>query len=815
MRQKIKIILGKVENYPFGWRQLSVWLAAVLAIRNILESFSDGGGRILDWQSFFLYYPAFYLSLFLSLALVVKLFSGRNILIAVKMIFVFSFIVWLPPLVDLLFPFWSNMSYIGVSGWGDFFQSFIRLGLGGIYGQGASLGIKFELVVATVGLFGYFIFCGKNLLRALAGAIAAYAVIILHGLAPSILAWPAHWRGGETVYNDRLIALFFLLLSIVWVIFIIRLFARQKLKDWFFSLDWFRVFLVWIMLGLGAGVYLSQRLDQADSYNNFEFYAVRFLALLALGLIMWQIGRTMNDWNDYFFDKESGNPNLLDRFSRTEIKTMLGLYLLFATGLSAVIGYDVFVMLAAYLLIGYAYCFPPLHLKKRFIFSALALAIDYLLAFWIGYAALFAAGDSLSLMPFRFSFLAFAVSFLIVGIKDVKDERGDLLQGVDTIVTRFGRKKSAPIIGAMIFVALLLPGFFIGYQLFLSGLLCFAAISFITGKFQSISRRKEILAAIGGYLILSLVLCFLSAPSYPAGRLDLARDAGWHPAASSELWLASGFLADDNGNNYYWSQIYNPKVGNFLSVVDLSAGKIYRHQSADGGLAATKNNFSFFQPTADVFDFSTVKSENPFFLSFKSPFTGGRLSLAAEQAGKEFVLLSDSGRLSLPKGGEADYYVLPDLRLDGKLVFFRDKFVRLSGSGRVAHLWGDLSLDYKRWLAIDANFSAGKKVSILIFDYDTESAVYGAITEAGKTSYFSLLSIEPVNFWESEKTGDIWPKEVRIKNDDVGFDLTLKAILPDQEIAGHRIWDGIMTVTGNIAGETADGWASWREIRAN
>jgi 4-hydroxybenzoate polyprenyltransferase len=816
MLNKARQILSRIEDYPFKLWQLLAWFIFVTFFRNLIESLSDADGRILGFKAFFLHYPLYYVAVFSTIIIIFYLLSRQDIYKIAKVVLVFSFFIFIAPLVDLFFPLSANMSYIKLESWDMVLKSYFSLALGGSYLQGASLGIKVELIFALFGALIYLILKRVSYLKAILGSLVVYVLIITSGLITTFYSFLYQKLGSEFEYDTSLIGLSWILISLILILFIFYLRDKSKFQLWLRKINWFRTSIVWIMIILGLSLYFYQRLNPADLSENLPLYIVKIIAAIFAGFLVWQIGRVMNDLADVKFDAASQNDNLLNHFAKNELINLLVIYLLFFAATSLLISYEFFTILAIYLLVGYFYCFKPIHLKRHFILASLALGFAYLLAFWAGYVLFFTKGDSLNLIPTRFSLLILLMMVLAISFKDVKDGASDHLQGMTTLVTAFGPRKAALIINFLIFIIALLPALFLkNLWLVIPGVLGYLIIFYTTSGFKDISNKITILLTFVAYLISAVLIINLTTPQYLIGKIDLAKNAGWHPEASQELWFLSSLVIDEDNNQYYFSQTYNPAAGSFFTLIKLEDNTQFKEFFPnDNNLAITKNQLNLNHPLAFYNDANQIKAKDNFSYTIQSSFEKGLLRFnLANQKPPSILTLAPAGEISLKNRNKVKYFAFPNLETSGQIVFEKDKLVAVSGETWLEHLWGDFKVDYRRWNIFNLNLDNEARILISIFDYGDSLLVYGSLIEKGKQTQFQQLEIIPIAEWENPETKNKWLTELEIKNSDLNFNFNLKAIFPEQEIIDQNIWEGLMIINGEMNGKSTTGWANFREVR--
>ncbi len=168
-----------------------------------------------------------------------------------------------------------------------------------------------------------------------------------------------------------------------------------------------------------------------------------FLAGLALGLSIY----VFNDLTDC----DTDTINKIVRPIQAKLVTRRGARLLvlflsaFALSISLLINSTMFMLFLAALILGVAYSWPKLGLKKKIPFKTLMVGSGALLASLSGGAAV---GEISGRVVFA-SALAFAVIFMLSTITDLLDIEGDRLTGVKSVPVILGVRPTVRIILAI------------------------------------------------------------------------------------------------------------------------------------------------------------------------------------------------------------------------------------------------------------------------------------------------------------------------------------------------------------------------------
>ena len=794
--------------------QLLAWTYFIVVSRNLLECLTDNGGKIADFNIIFISYPVYYFLCFTAVTLVIYAFCRTEILMIFKTVGLFSFFVFIAPVVDYIFPLYQNQSYGLVNSWDYFFRAYYTLGLGELYLQGASFGVKMEFLLVLFGVAAYLLLKKKNFILALGGGFFAYAALLTVGFTQTYINLAYRLLGQS--YSDNLSVLAFVLLALLAAagaaVFIIH--DRAKFFAWLKSINYFRGALMTVILGLGFMLFVRQRLTAAAFTADLPLHLIKISAACLAAFLAWQIARLFNDLADCEADRLNGSENILNRFSREETVGLFLIYLLFFIGLALVVGYHFFALLILPLGLSYFYSFAPMQLKKHFVTASLTCSLSYLLVFFAGYSILFTPADSLNFIPKDIVYLFFIIFALAISFKDVKDESGDRCQGRVTLYTVFGRAQALWIVRLLILAAALLPALFLGeWPLLITGLLAYLTIWGVTRGFNDIGAKKSIFVIVIAYIIVSGIFVSAARPERLFGSINLDRDLGWHPKAEEEIWFLSAYLGDAGANQYFLSQTFIPKVGTYLTLIGINDHKIIKEfYPAKNNLAVTKNEFRLIQSIPGYIQSDQITARKNYGFGLQTFFAAGLANLNFKNQPLAVLLASPSGAISLANQSLINYFALPNLQVSGKIVFKNEKKLRVQGIAWLEHFWGSPKIDYQRWATFNASLDNGAKLTINLFDYGQSGLIYGAWLKDGKTQTFSRLEIKPLAIWKNPATGNEWLSEFEISSPEQGFKLHFQAPFSEQEVAGQNIWEGLMFISGDWSGQTVKGWSNYRQV---
>lgn len=461
---------------------LLIFFSAV-TLRNFLEIFSDTAkisfslyplnhplffAASLSLCITFIHYYAFWLALFLALAIIFSCLTKENISKTLKVVFTFSIILNITPLFDLLVSGGKgmNISYIYPKNILEFLPVPKALTPGMILTSIAGIGLSF-------------IYCRvktNNNLKGMLGGISLYVLLLATSLLPLLLK----------ARHPLPIIRFLFLLTFMETLFI---FYRLK-KSYFISLlkdiRWLRVLHFYSMFILGiilAGNPLINLLKQSLS----EFLLTVFSTFLC-----WIIAIISNNIEDLHIDRitNANRPLTSGAIPRHDYYRIAAVFSCLAFAMALAVNFTTFFF--ALLLIGNSllYSLPPLRLKRVPIFSKVFISFNSLLVVMLGYIF---AGRELLDFPgiFNWYFLIFIT--LSLNFIDLKDYAGDKEAGVRTLPVIFGLRKAKLIIGLFFLVSYIaIGGVFIDQRLIMPAL-SVGAVQFLLINRENY-REKAVLA---------------------------------------------------------------------------------------------------------------------------------------------------------------------------------------------------------------------------------------------------------------------------------------------------------------------------------
>ncbi len=205
MLGRLFALAERLQEKPIS---LGAWLGGLLsliAVRNVLESFS-GGIPLPELGTHFLHYPFALIVALLALVLLLSAFSRMPVVKPTRLILYPWTLILLPPLLDLAIP-GSETKIIGYvpatqePGWVllSFFNPWAR-------GRIITPGVRIEYFLGCMLAGAYIYHFGRSWLRALLGFVCIYLVAVALAMKPGLYLWLFRTMGMEAGSRKLFIA---------------------------------------------------------------------------------------------------------------------------------------------------------------------------------------------------------------------------------------------------------------------------------------------------------------------------------------------------------------------------------------------------------------------------------------------------------------------------------------------------------------------------------------------------------------------------------------------------------------------------------
>ncbi|MCC7160771.1 UbiA family prenyltransferase [Candidatus Nomurabacteria bacterium] len=504
-------IINKIENIQLSfWSTISLIYIAIF-FRTFLENFANTSNlnHMTGFVDTFLGYPAWFSIIFLAVFIIARILTKEEITKVSKVVAVFSFIVMVPPIVDLILNKGNPIPYIFISGnYSELLKSFFTYFGGGDLG----IGIRTEVAVVLTG-FGFYIFNKtKNVGHTIIGIFLLYSTIFVALIFPTLVLSLKNTISNEyqvinksntidfyfkkepvksvteerTFLIDTVIdknfysplaqrilnmysttfAIIFLAINAILMGWYLFLYSSKKFFAVFRNFRYLRIVHYFLMISVGIylGVTLTGRSPVGSIFDLFSFVSLFLAILFAWLFAVWE-----NDEVDIEIDRISNQERPLVKedslFSLKEWQDIKYLFLTYSLGFAFLSGLYSLVFVLLFIFVYHIYSTPPLKLKRFIGISSLLIAINALLAVWMGFF-LSAGTEKLSAFPGKYTFAILLIFLLVENVKNIKDIEGDKKEGIKTIPVIFGEKKGKMIIGCCLFLAAILVPFIFYFSIY-------------------------------------------------------------------------------------------------------------------------------------------------------------------------------------------------------------------------------------------------------------------------------------------------------------------------------------------------------------
>jgi 4-hydroxybenzoate polyprenyltransferase len=454
---KLRKFFDKIESDNSS---LLYWLLAFVAIifvRNFLEEALESSHNIISLQYFFVEYTLWYVLLFLSLLILLRLITKEKSINIAKVLTVFFILILIVPVIDFFASSGAGyqMRYLR----GDtthLLNNFITA-----YSDVGTIGQRIEGVLFEVLLFAYIFVKTRSYLKSIMGILAAYVILLFCAALPSLiyllsnlffespLSTSVFAPGGafiqkifESYISQYIVILVIALLIILELPLILFISDRRKFKFVKGLVRPLRL-LHYEFLAL-FGLLLGFSLTGGLQFELYNFLLP--LAFLVSTALIYQFACVVND----IFDK--------DLYARLKISKSeenskdlgyIAVALLILSLLATyAVGPELFILLATFASLAYLYSAPPLRLKKYPVVASLVLAICSLIIVLGGFAV-FAQDKSIEMFPSQIALMILVVYTLGTNYKDLKDIKLDKENKIYTIPVLFGEKRGGVIVSLM------------------------------------------------------------------------------------------------------------------------------------------------------------------------------------------------------------------------------------------------------------------------------------------------------------------------------------------------------------------------------
>lgn len=338
---------------------------------------------------------------------------------------------------------------------------------------GVTPGMKIETFLVIISVFGYVFVKTSSILRSLISGFVVYSAVFFWGCMPFAIKGFVEFFNIEYVLTPTLIVNFTLLLILIFGTIAYHLYNKKYIISILKDMDPFRVlhYLLMFVIGISIGLYAKNGSFSLNNSNLFQFIfapaAIVFAGIFAL---------VINGLADKKIDSIS-NPqrSLIDGTITVSHFIYIGIVSFFVAILySVVLGHVT--LLVILLLMGnyFIYSAPPLRLKRVPLFSKFFISLNSLILIMLGYYYITGTTNVHYL-----TVVAFLGGFtVLINFIDLKDYDGDKKEGIKTIPTLIGLKKSKILFGAFFLIGFISFGLFFENMILLAIMIILGIIEF-------------------------------------------------------------------------------------------------------------------------------------------------------------------------------------------------------------------------------------------------------------------------------------------------------------------------------------------------
>jgi len=487
----MKQIIEKIENLNISFWYIIAMFCFAISTRTFFENFvsSNYHGKLNGFINVFIHQPLWYISVFLGLAGIIYLFSGKPLSKVMNIISFGSFIIILPTIIDFLF-YRQKVVYEYITGsWSEIFRQYYTLL---INNTSFGIGIKTEIIIALISIFYYVYSQKKELLKSIIAVLMSYTLIFIMLIIPSVIYFFAGFfdslpaltslsikpfflsfdlshqfvfskaylsettfDGMKGVIQNLMYVLmaqssFYMLLIFSCGLALIK-FGVKKIMYFFGNFRWLRIAHYFILLSFG--IMIGQKnLNSISGFSNIYDWFSLFSTLFSL-LFAWLFAVWENDEVDKNIDQLSNTDRPLVKKIFTDIEWNNMKWVFFVLSIISAIlsGYPTLPAIILFIIFYHIYSVYPLRLKRFPIISSALVAMNACLAFLIGF--FFVAGNNpINVLPAKILAGIFLFYLCVENIKNLKDVAGDTKDKILSLPVIFGEKKGQIITWIIVFL---------------------------------------------------------------------------------------------------------------------------------------------------------------------------------------------------------------------------------------------------------------------------------------------------------------------------------------------------------------------------
>lgn len=449
MKKVLKLItdlITSAENSPTPLIYFILTFFFAISLRTFLEIFWENA-LFADWE--FYHFALSYVFIGLGISFVIFWATKEKIAKILRVVLPSFLILIITPLIDSIVSKGKgyHLAYFIPGLHQNLVIRFVKL-FGGLVGEkGATPGVRMEIFLILIGVFGYIYLKTKAKFKSLIFTLLAYGLLYLYALVLFIIKAIQNGFGLDYMANNMLVSQFYLLLLMAELIYLFYLWNRQYFKALLKDFRTLRILHYLLMFILGSMI--AQQVFGPISLTQEMIFAWP-LTLISIILSTIFIAVSNN-----LFDLKSDTINHPDRPSISGVIPQsvylklawfcLALALIYAW----MINFTTLILITSFIACYCLYSIPPWRLKRITLLSKLPLAASSVVIVILGYY--FISGQ-LNL-PLRIIIYFLITLTLTMNFIDLKDFPGDLQEGIRTLPVRLGMKLSQFLIGLFFFIA--------------------------------------------------------------------------------------------------------------------------------------------------------------------------------------------------------------------------------------------------------------------------------------------------------------------------------------------------------------------------
>ncbi len=477
-----------IERLNAGPLQLAGVLVSVLFVRIVLEWALEAQKAIEPPASLVLF-VAYFASSLAGLFLILWWTSGKPSLSVAKVLAVFSPILWIPPIWDLVASGGRGFTLQFVFAPPPYASALLNACADC---AGVSSGLRVEVLVAAVASLAFVVWATGRWIRGLLAAAAVYAFVVFQALWPAYLMASLGHPYPDVFFMRELLSSYALLVCAMvvtaWHASGTALAQRIRLE---------RV-LHYVALSVFGAAIGFPHWAHAGPGVLLPLAALAVSIALAFLAAVW-----VNDWSDRRID--AWGTRRTGTSASFPLGTVIGLVLL-STLAALAAGYAAWVWVAFAFALSIAYSVPPLRLRRHVVSASLVLAACALAVVAAGFGVGLTSPETVpTTLPPAVALVVLGFVFLAAPFKDLKDAAGDHNDGVVTLATWLGPQTARTVAAGLVFSAVVWATILSGFLLPL-GLLFGAVAGGVILLVKDWTRMERVVFALDYVFLAALAL---------------------------------------------------------------------------------------------------------------------------------------------------------------------------------------------------------------------------------------------------------------------------------------------------------------------